>query len=158
VIVVSDASPLHYLVLIKHPDVLHNLFGAVIVPTAVVAELTHSSTPDEVRSWVAVRPEWLKVQSPRQPDPTSRLGPGEREAIGLASELKADFLLIDERQGRAVAEARGIAVIGVLGVLIRASEKGLLSLADSISDLQRTSFRADPKLIAEILRQSRANE
>lgn len=44
------------------------------------------------------------------------LDPGEAAAIQLASELKADLLLIDERTGRAEAARRNIPVVGGLGV------------------------------------------
>jgi len=39
VIVVADASPLHYLILIEHVHVLPALYGRVLVPPAVVTEL-----------------------------------------------------------------------------------------------------------------------
>jgi predicted nucleic acid-binding protein len=42
------------------------------------------------------------------------LDPGETQAIGLALELHADLLLIDERKATAAARALGIPTIGVL--------------------------------------------
>jgi predicted nucleic acid-binding protein len=103
VIVVADSSPLRYLILIEHVHILPALFGEVIVPPAVVAELTNERTPQEVRTWLAIRPEWLRVQAPR--DTLARLrgeiDDGEREAIALAVELAADALLIDDRDGTA---------------------------------------------------------
>lgn len=48
-IVVSDAGPLRYLVLIDQAEVLHELYGQVIVPQAVFAELQRASTPTLVR-------------------------------------------------------------------------------------------------------------
>jgi predicted nucleic acid-binding protein len=45
VIVVADASPLRYLILIEHTHVLPALYGHVIVPPAVITELTHERTP-----------------------------------------------------------------------------------------------------------------
>jgi predicted nucleic acid-binding protein len=49
VIVVSDTSPLNYLLLIQAIDVLPQLFREVLVPTAVVMELSNSKAPAIVR-------------------------------------------------------------------------------------------------------------
>ena len=38
-IVVADTSPLHYLVLLEHTQVLQHLYGRIIIPRAVVREL-----------------------------------------------------------------------------------------------------------------------
>ena len=48
------------------------------------------------------------------------LDPGEAEAIALVLELSADLILLDERDGRSVAERAGLRVTGVIGVLLRA--------------------------------------
>lgn len=45
-IVVADASPLQYLVLIEHVDVLPSLFGTIGVPPAVLSELSHPVAPE----------------------------------------------------------------------------------------------------------------
>ena len=42
------------------------------------------------------------------------------EAIAMAIEMNADFLLIDERDGRIAARQAGLTLTGVLGVLLRA--------------------------------------
>jgi len=38
-IVIADTSPLHYLILLDHAEVLQHLYGRVIIPEAVVREL-----------------------------------------------------------------------------------------------------------------------
>jgi len=55
-IVVADTTPLHYLILIQHDDLLPRLFGRVLIPPAVLAELQHPETPDPVRQWFAQPP------------------------------------------------------------------------------------------------------
>lgn len=114
-IVVADTSPLRYLILIEHVHVLPALFGEVIVPPAVVAELTNERTPLEVRTWLADKPEWLRVQTPRETLPQLRgaIDDGEREAIALAVELRA-AVLIDDRNGRRQAEALKCPAVGTL--------------------------------------------
>ena len=37
--VVSDATPLNYLTIVGHGDLLHTLFGTALVPPSVAAEL-----------------------------------------------------------------------------------------------------------------------
>ena len=39
-IIVADASPLHYLILIDHTNILEQLYGNVIISQAVSDELT----------------------------------------------------------------------------------------------------------------------
>lgn len=66
-IVVSDTSPINYLILIDQIQVLPHLFGQVILPQAVVEELTHERTPEAVRQWVAALPEWAVVRTAEAP-------------------------------------------------------------------------------------------
>jgi len=48
-VVISDTSPIHYLVLIGEADVLASLYGRVLLPSSVASELNQSQTPDLVR-------------------------------------------------------------------------------------------------------------
>jgi predicted nucleic acid-binding protein len=43
--VISDTSPLNYLILIGCDDVLPQLYHQVVVPAAVLQELRHADTP-----------------------------------------------------------------------------------------------------------------
>src|SRR5260370_38525604 len=97
-IVISDTSPLNYLILIECIHVLPELYGRVVIPEGVFEELQRPSTPDVVREWMSGRPGWLEVrQTEMKPDAElQRLGVGERQAICLAQELKAAAVIIDE--------------------------------------------------------------
>lgn len=156
-IVVADTSPLRYLILIEHVHVLPALFGDVMVPPAVVAELTNERTPQEVRTWLANRPEWLHIQAPREPLRQLReaIDDGEREAIALALEVQADALLIDDRDGRRHAEALNCPVMGTLGVLANAADHGFADLPTALERLRLTNFRVDARLIEQILNRRR---
>jgi predicted nucleic acid-binding protein len=125
-IVIADTSPLNYFIRLGHSDVLRNIYGRVLVPSAVLLEMKHPEAPPEVRAWGVAPPAWLEEIQVQQIDPTLPLeiGAGEREAISLALEMGADLLLIDERAGRQEAEARQIAVAGTLAVLLQASSCG----------------------------------
>ena len=63
-VIVSDATPLNYLVVIAAADVLPQLYGRVLIPPAVRAELDHPNTPSAVRERLATSPAWLEVVAP----------------------------------------------------------------------------------------------
>lgn len=151
-IVVSDTSPLNYLILIDYQDVLPTLFGQIVIPQAVLNELQHAKTPEKIKNWIATKPIWLEVRNVRV-SPINRfenLDYGEREAIFLAEELGADAILIDEKDGRREAAKLGFVIIGTLSVLDRAAETNLISFAEAVDRLRRTQFR-EPKLIVKAL-------
>jgi len=152
-IVIADTSPINYLVLIGKQDILPMLFGQVIMPEAVLRELQAAATPPQVRQWVAHRPPWLEMRPPTPPLETSlsHLDEGEREAIQLAEELKADLLLMDEKAGREEALKRRLPVIGTLGMLERAAEGGMLDFALVLAELKAHKFFVAPALERDFL-------
>lgn len=152
-LVIADASPLHYLILIASTDILPTLFGSIIIPRTVAEELQYPRTPAAVREWMVAPPAWLDVQDVRMaPDATlAHLDPGERDAIALAQELQADLLLMDEWAGRRAAERRALTVTGVLGVLERAAQQELLDISIALTRLQATDFYAPANFVRDML-------
>lgn len=124
-LVVSDTSPLSLLVQVAQIDVLPALFGEIAIPPEVAREMSHARTPVSVKAFIAAPPAWLSIHSPTSLLSLPSLDPGETAAISLAVELGA-LLLIDERDGRKVAQAYGVPVIGAVGVLERAAGLGLI--------------------------------
>ena len=59
--IVSDTTPLNYLVLIEAIDVLPRLYERVLIPPAVRAELSASQAPEPVREWISSNLSWLEV-------------------------------------------------------------------------------------------------
>ena len=150
-IVVSDTSPLNYLVLIGHIDILPTLFGRVIVPPIVLLELQHSRAPATVRKWADHPPSWREVRAPTTTAEFGNLGAGETDAITVAQELRADIILIDDRAGTRATQKLGLQDIGTLGVIKMAAQRQLLSFRDAISALRLTNFRGPTDLIDELL-------
>ena len=125
-IVVSDTTPLNDLIFTESVHVLPVLFGRVYAPSAVSVELSHAKSPDPVRAFADSPPEWLTVQDPSRIDLSQKLGNGEAAAIASAEELRADWVLMDERKGSREAHNRGLRVVGTLTLLEEAAAKGLL--------------------------------
>lgn len=152
-LVVADSSPLHYLVLIEAIEVLPALYRRVIAPPIVMEELAHPHTPHAVRRWITQPPAWGEVRQPLQPhaEPLPNLDAGESQAIRLAQGLKADLLLIDEEDGRRVAQQHALTVLGTLGVLARAAELGLQDLPVALAKLRATNFRVTEAIIQRLL-------
>ena len=152
-IAVADTSPVCYLVAIGEIGLLPKLFTQVLVPEAVVGELTHQDAPAEVRAWASNLPTWMVVKAvpPLATAGLERLQAGERAAILLAESTMADIILLDEKAARRVAAARGLRVTGMLGVLGEAATRGLVELAPAIDRLRMTSFRASPGLLKTTL-------
>lgn len=151
-IVVSDTTPVNYLVLIDQVHLLKELYGRLVLPRAVYEEMRREGTPEKVRAWAASLPEWAELRAAASTDLALKLGAGEREAIALAEELAADLLLIDDRKARREARRRGLSVTGTLAVLAAAAERGLVNLPEAIAALRQTTFRAPAELLAEIVR------
>ncbi len=155
-IVVSDTTPLHYLIQIGEIDILRELFGQVIIPQAVFDEMQREKTPQEVKAWIDARPTWLEV---RQADrsifiPKKRLGDGEREALALAKELHADAVLMDDRDGITEAHRNTITTYPTITILRKAAQKKLLNLPEAIERLSsQTNFRLPPPQVIEKLLQ-----
>jgi hypothetical protein len=149
VIVVSDTSVITALIQIGRVEMLSELFGIVVIPEAVA---------DELAVCHVGLPAWIQVKEVRSKEDVQKwavtLDAGESEAIALALELSADFLLIDEKAGRAAAQSVGLDVVGVLGVISEAKRAGLvLSVTEVIRELREiAAFRISSALESRVLR------
>lgn len=151
--VVSNTTPLCYLVLIDGIHILPELFGDILIPEAVQSELTHLNAPPTVRKWITDPPGWLKIMAVETAITTERnkLHAGEREAIMLAQCINADLVVLDEKFSRQVAVSRGLSVTGLLGILDRAASRSMLNLFEAVRRIEQTNFRVKPLLLKKLL-------
>jgi predicted nucleic acid-binding protein len=158
VIVVSDTSPISNLILVNYIHLLPQLFGTIIIPQAVYQELLANGSNHPVTQTIQAV-DWLEVRSvtnQQQVEALERdhnLDLGEANAIVLALELQAAQLLIDERLGRLEAKRRGLRITGILGILLAAKHKALISEVHPVMDalIQQANFRISPQLYSEVL-------
>jgi predicted nucleic acid-binding protein len=155
-IVIADTSPIIALVNIGHIDVLARMFGAVVVPTAVAFELADARRPQKVRDFIASPPAWLAIRSATTIETIPDIHAGEIEAISLASELKADLLLIDDADGRQAAAERGLLTVRTTPLLADAADRGMIDLQAAFDKLIKTDFRISSVTLETLLRQHRA--
>jgi predicted nucleic acid-binding protein len=108
-LVIADTSPINYLLLIGHIDLLPSLFTKVVLPLTVQTELRHPKAPPAVKQWIASPPVWAELATALAKTHLSsslQLDAGEEDAIALALEMHADLVLMDDEEGASVAPAR----------------------------------------------------
>ena len=155
-VIVSDTSPLISLARVGRLDILHRLFSELIVPDAVWKEIVEQGTgepgSDEVRNATWIRYQTVKNR-PLIRVLQQTLGAGEAEAIALALELAAEYVLIDDRMGRAMARRLDLPIIGLVGVLINAKHSGVLELVKPTLDAlhKQAGFRISESLYDRVL-------
>ena len=157
-LVASNTSPISNLAIVGRLQLLRSQFGELWIPNAVKHELDHFRHADALKEVEqAFQEGWIKTK-PLASDGVARLleatlDPGEAEAIALALELRADLILLDERDGRAAAERAGLPVTGLLGVLLRAKKHGQVeSVREELDRLRtRARFFISEALTAKVL-------
>jgi predicted nucleic acid-binding protein len=124
---VSNSSPLINLAVIGQLQLLEKFFSTVWIPDAVWRECVTEGTGKP--SMKAI--EGAGFLKRRQPKNISliqllrrELDAGESEALALAIEVQADWVLLDERDARNIAAMYRLKTTGVVGVLLRAKQEG----------------------------------
>jgi len=82
---------------------------------------------------------------------------GEAAAIVLALEQNADFVLMDDYDGRAMAKEYNLKVIGTIGILLKAKLEGkTISLRHDLDVLRKNGFWLGEELYLKLI--TEANE
>lgn len=156
--VVADAGPPIALARIGHLALLPRLYEAVIVPPAVHREITID--PELPGALELLQADWLRIGVVRDLTAVQRLrfwlDLGESEAITRAGQIGAT-VLIDERRGRRIAVAFGLAVIGTAGIVLTAKRHGHIGRVTPLLDaLRAAGVRLSEQLYDEM--RARAGE
>lgn len=143
-IVVADASCLIVLEKIQELPILKPLFGEILITEEVKAEFGLNL------------PDWLKVRQIKNRSMNDALNlnldKGEASSIALCLETSNSILIIDEKKGRRIAQDLGVKIVGTLGVILKAKERGFIDSIEKILEkLENANFRISPALKAKIL-------
>lgn len=124
---VLDTSPIISLSIINKLPILESLFSSIYIPKAVWKELSDNKA---ILPFSGIK-SFFNSRKIKEISKNNNLTPfvdcGESEAIILAKEINADYLIIDDKRARSIAEEIGLECIGTLGLLYRAKEKSLIT-------------------------------
>ena len=124
-LVIADAGPIFSLAIIDKLELLSQLFGEIKIPKAVWEEVTLDKSTEfyyNIEQFFKSKVWDIKGFN----ELTFVMDVGESESVILYKELNADFLLIDDKKARKIAENFDIKCIGTLGILSVAKDKGLI--------------------------------
>jgi predicted nucleic acid-binding protein len=160
-IVVSNTTPLIGLACIGKFELLHKLFGEIHIPKAVYNEAVVTGREEGGAKREVSGASWIKTVSIQDRLAVDvlldELDLGEAEAIVLASEIKADWVLMDEKKGRRKLAQLGMPKVGTVGILLKAKQVGLLSVVrPELEKLRQRGFSLSQSVIDTVLQQ--ANE
>lgn len=157
-LVIADAGPLIALARIGQFQLFHDLYDEIWIPPAVLSELRlDTQRPGVAFLQQALTAGWLRVAAVRGrggelASLKRLLDAGEAEAMLLAEQMNARFLIIDDRKGRMIARRRGIPVVGLAGVLLAAKTRGLLpQVGPALAALAVQGYRLSNNLIMKII-------
>ncbi|WP_194768474.1 DUF3368 domain-containing protein [Tamlana sp. I1] len=124
-LVIADAGPIFSLAIIDKLELLNLIFDEIKIPKAVWEEITlDKSTEFYHKIELFFKSKVVNIKGFNEL--TFVMDYGESESVILYKELNADFLLIDDKKARKIAENFDIKCIGTLGVLSTAKDKGLI--------------------------------
>lgn len=152
-ILIADSSALIALSICESLELLEPLFGEVQVPKAVLDEVSISQKQQAVQLAEFLKDKVKTVETGRFVYLDAYADAGETEAMILYKQVNADWLLIDDKRGRKVAQINNIKIIGSMGVLLAAKKKGLITaIKPKLDLLAQSNIYFSPALYQSILK------
>jgi predicted nucleic acid-binding protein len=128
-VVVCDASPLVFLAKLDRLSLISAVLGGdVVVLQCIVDEVLSEGAGPQEKARLEEFLEQVRIVDFEASRPPSRsLSRSDQSVLAWAVENRADWLVSDERMLRRIAVAERIKVVGFLGLLIAAAQRGILS-------------------------------
>ncbi|MCR9099167.1 MAG: DUF3368 domain-containing protein [bacterium] len=124
-LVISDSGPIFSLAVIDKLSILEVVFDEIAIPKAVWEEITKDKETEYYDRIAGFFKDRVRIISGFN-ELTFVMDYGESESVVLYREINANYLLIDDKKARRIAENLGINCIGTIGVLSVAKDKGLV--------------------------------
>lgn len=154
-IIVADTSPLIALAKLQQLQLLPAVFSSIHLPQQVLDEATCNLQRADARLIRSFAHGHFILHDNVDDEFCTKLrqtlDEGEVQALHLARQLDCGVLM-DELSGRQVAQSYQIPVVGVLGILLKAKQSGVIaSITPLIAELQREDYRLSASLIQKVL-------
>ena len=158
--VICNSSPLIHLSKAGQLSLLRDFFQEIFVPEEVLMESVENSCgaqdAEDIRRAAWIHPIAIKDRDLKKALRIT-IDEGEAAVIVLALEQKADLVLMDDYDGRAMAREYNLKVIGTIGILLKAKLEGRTpSLKDSLDTLKKNGFWLGEELYTRLIKE--ANE
>ncbi len=125
-LVIVDSSVIFSLAIVNKLNILELLFDEIRIPLAVWEEITKVKSNEIFKSINLFFSDKV-VEISSFNELTFVMDYGESESVILYKELDANFLLIDDKKARIIAENFGLKCIGTLGILLLAKKEGIIT-------------------------------
>ena len=160
--IISNSTPLINFSMIDELGILKQLFNTIVVPEAVWYEIVIKGKSYPSASTVSQSDFVLRERIHNTAlfhTLSMNLSAGETETIVLAIETNARLVLLDELEARAIGKHFGLNIMGSIGCLIEAKQRGIIPEVKSYLDRMKNSakFWVNDELYKRIMKDQGEN-
>jgi len=164
-VVVSDSTPLIYLAKIGSLDLVKHVFQKIFIPKAVFSEAVTQGKALSISDAFIIEKSigtWIIKEKVKPEvdaeyhflDTNTRLGFGEKEALKLCKQLRADYFIVDDKEARRVSGMLNIKPIGTCSIIVQAHRQGSITSREALrvlNELVKVGFRISPTVYRRVL-------
>lgn len=155
--VIVNSTPLIVLCGIGKLNILKEMYGEIIIPSAVFREVT--AKEDSVCAQIRSAGEWMRVEQIKDCSEKkmykAKLHDGEVEVMILAQERNADLVILDDNAAKKTAKYLGLTVTGTLGVLVKAKNQGIIGrVSPFLCEMRKNGFYISSEVERMVLEQA----